>query len=298
MSTAWEPSAEQKKHYDECGYFVVKRVIDRDTAMEVRGVIKNHLLSPDAATIAGERDPMDPMGDTPAARVARFRKLGRLCVDAPLIWHAIHAGDVLPRIGQYFLGKDLLLKFNSCFLKPARTGSATPWHQDNGLWRDGETDPVNFWMAIDPATRANGCMQFMPGTHRLPIEVHGVYPDSIHGEIRRERVKECAERYGIHHIELEPGDAVVWHSNLYHYSPPNTSDHGRIAVAGVYTTPQLAARNAMHRKNYVVMTDGVINTAFPPATYSSSLEPTPMPGPPKFEEPVEIAAHAVPQERE
>jgi ectoine hydroxylase-related dioxygenase (phytanoyl-CoA dioxygenase family) len=145
-------------------------------------------------------------------------------------------------------------------------------------------------MAVDPATRMNGCMQFIPGTHRLPIETHGVYSNSIHREIRRERVQECIDRHGLEHIELAPGCAVVWHSNLYHYSPPNTSDHGRIAVAGVYTTPELAGQNAMHRRNFVVMENGKICTQFPATPYASTLEPIRMPPAPSFEEPAAVGA--------
>lgn len=283
MNTPWQPTAEQTRDWDEKGYFIVRGVIDRDTAMEVRGVIRNHILTPENTPRADQIDPMDPMGDSPAARVARFRKLGNFCVASPLIWHAVHAGQALPRIAQYFLGDDVLLKFNSCFLKPARTGSATPWHQDNGLWRDGETEPFNVWMAIDPATKANGCMQFIPGTHREPIEAHGLYQGSIHGEIPRHRVDECRGKYGLHYIELQPGDAVCWHSSLYHYSPPNTSDHGRIAVAAVYSTPGLADRNPYHKTYQWVLHRGQLVDTFPPTTYTSPGERATMPAFPWFE---------------
>ncbi len=272
------------RDFEEQGYFIVRNVIDRDAAMEVRGVIKNNILTPEVGGVV-DRDPMDPMGDSPAARAARFRKLGTFCVQSPLIWHTIHAGEPMARIAQHFLGDNLLLKFNSCFLKPARTGSATPWHQDNGLWRDGETEPFNFWMAIDPATKANGCLQFIPGTHREPIEVHGLYKDSIHGELPRHRVEECKRKYGLHYIELAPGDAVCWHSNLYHYSPPNTSDQSRIAVAGVYTTPQLTDRNPRWKELPWVLRDGRLVKAFPPEIYRAPGDRIPAPEFPRFEEP-------------
>ncbi len=277
MPSTWTPTPEQKAQYEQDGFFIVRNVIDRDAAMEVRGVIRNHILTPDNTPRGDQVDPMDPMGDTPAARAARFRKLGDFCIASPLIWHTIHAGRLMPRIAQYFLGDDVVLKFNSCFLKPARTGSATPWHQDNGLWRDGETEPFNFWMAIDPATRANGCMQFIPGTHREPIEVHGLYRDSIHGELPRERVEACKARFGLRHIELEPGDAVCWHSNLYHYSPPNTSDQGRIAVAGVYSTPALADRNPYRKQYQWIVRNGQRIECFPPEIYQAPGEAAPLP---------------------
>ena len=101
----------------------------------------------------------------------RFRKLGNFCVESPLIWHTFHTGEEMLAMARYFLGDDIIVKFNSVFVKPAKTGSATPWHQDNGLWRDGETEPFNAWMgprsgdvrkrvvcsSFPAATRARSC---------------------------------------------------------------------------------------------------------------------------------------------
>ncbi len=274
---SWQPTSDQLEKYERDGYFIVRKVIPQETAIELRGVIKNTLMQPELDTKA-DADPMDPMGDSPEARVARFRKLSLFCAKAPLIWHKVHAGETMLAIGRYFLGDDLILKFNSCFLKPARTGSATPWHQDNGLWRDGETKPFNFWMALDPATRANGCLQFIPGSHKTEIMPHVLYEDSIHGEIPRERVREMIDRHGVEHIELEPGDIVCWHSSLWHYSPPNTSDQGRIAIAGVYTNPDIIT--VCYWADFLwVMKKGEQCMQFPPEPYQMEKSPPAVPFP-------------------
>lgn len=286
----WEPTAEQLKQYREQGYFIVRGLIPPQTAMEIRGVVRNHIMTPENKPAGDQIDPMDPMSDTPEARAARFRKLGAFCVQAPLIWHNIHANEAVANVARYFLGDDLLLKFNSCFLKPARTGSATPWHQDNALWRDDETEPFNFWMAIDPATRANGCLQFVPGSHTTEIIPHVLYPDSVHGEIPRERVREGIAAMGLHHIELQPGDTVFWHSTLWHYSPPNTSEHSRIGIAGVYTTPAIADRTVRFKTFHWIMKGGRICQQFPPERYLVGDGVTITPPPfPKVEEPLTAA---------
>lgn len=260
----WLPSAEQQKQWDEKGYFVLKNCIPQDVAFEMRGVIKNELLKPEPDG-RPDGDPMDPMGDTPEAKAARFRKLGNFCVLSPLIWHTFQAGENMLSVVRHFLGDDIIVKFNSVFVKPARTGAATPWHQDNGLWRDGETEPFNAWMALDPATKENGCMQFIPGSHKTEIVPHVMYEDSIHGELPRERVTEMIDQYGVEHQELAPGDVVCWHSNLWHYSPPNPSPNSRIAIAGVWTNPEINGGRvrAMHRW---AMRGGQICNEFPPAS--------------------------------
>lgn len=267
MST-WTPTAEQARQFEEDGYFIVRNVIPQASAAECRGVIKNTILMPEPDESA-DTDPMDPMGNSPRARAARFRKLSNFCFRSPLIWLTVHGGPAIARIARYFLGDDLILKFNSCFLKPARTGSATPWHQDNGLWRDGETTPFNFWMALDPATRSNGCLQILPGSHKGEIVPHVLYPDSIHGELPRPLVRETCTQHRIHHVELEPGDIVCWHSSIWHYSPPNPSDQSRIAIAGVYTTPQIIRENPQqYFRNYLwVMQNGTLCEQFPAQQY-------------------------------
>lgn len=277
--THWQPTAEQKSHYETEGYFILRNVISRELAAELRGVIRNVIMLPEPGTFV-DTDPMDPMRDSPQGRIARYRKLSNFCVQSPLIWHNVHAGAALLDIAHYFLGDDIIVKFNSCFLKPARTGSATPWHQDNGLWRDGETEPFNFWMPLEPATRENGCMQFIPGSHKTAIVEHVLYTDSIHGELPREKVHEMLDKHGVHHIELGPGDVVFWHSNMWHYSPSNRSEQSRIAVAGVWTNPEIAKTSKRFWHNYRwAMRNGEVCTLFPPKAVQMGSESPEKPEP-------------------
>lgn len=274
--TTWQPTDQQNEQFERDGYCILPNLIPHDDVMMMRGVILNHILTPEAGDQQGtDADPMDPMnaGNTPEDRAARFRKLGRLGFESPVLWHTFYANERVLDVVRWFLGDDLVLKFNSVFLKPAKTGSATPWHQDNGLWRDGETLPFNIWMAIDPATRANGCLQVVPGSHREPIFEHVLYEDSIHGEIPREEVKRAVGANGLHHIELEPGSAVCWHSNLFHYSPPNRSPQSRIAAAAVYQSAETAAANPFHQQGKWVMERGDVVRGFPPKAFDQYKHP-------------------------
>ncbi|MCH2659927.1 phytanoyl-CoA dioxygenase family protein [bacterium] len=275
----WQPSKEQARDWVEKGYFTLRGVVSADQAAEMRGVIKNILLTPEPEDVRTDADPMDPMGDTPEARAQRFRKFNRWCHTSPLVWHSVHAGAMAP-MAQYYMGDDVLLKFSSVFVKPPLTGAATPWHQDNGLWRDGETEPFNFWMALDPAKKSNGCLQFIPGSHQTEIVQHVLYEDSIHGELPRGRVEAMKAAHGVEQIELDPGDVVCWHSSLWHYSPVNQSPQGRIGIAGVYTTPQLARGKSRPWGGYPwVLRDGVLCTDFPVVEFTEERGEKHQPGP-------------------
>ena len=266
----WQPTSEQLKTYEERGYFTVENVVPRQTAAEMLGVIKNAIMTPEPDDIMTDADPMDPMlDDTPQARAVRYRKLSQFNQRNPLIWHNAHCGQPVLDIARYFLGDDILLKYDSCFLKPARSGSATPWHQDNGLWRDGDLEPFNFWMALDPATIENGCLQMIPGSYKTEIVPHVLYEDSVHGELPRERVEEMIDTYGVEHIELQPGSVIVWHSSAWHYSPPNASAKGRIAIAGVMSSPDIVENG--HSGNRIaykwLMKNGEVCPEFPATNY-------------------------------
>jgi ectoine hydroxylase-related dioxygenase (phytanoyl-CoA dioxygenase family) len=46
-------------------------------------------------------------------------------------------------------------------------GNPTAWHLDNPYWSFCSRNSVSIWIALEDATLANGCMWFIPGSHRL-----------------------------------------------------------------------------------------------------------------------------------
>ena len=61
---------------------------------ELRGVIRNVIMLPEPGKYV-DNDPMDPMEDSSQGRIARYRKLANFCVQSPLIWYTVYAGDKL-----------------------------------------------------------------------------------------------------------------------------------------------------------------------------------------------------------
>jgi len=61
--------------------------------------------------------------------------------------------------------------FRAMFMnKPARKGTLLPWHQDGGEGWGLDRDPLaTLWTALDPATVSNGCVQIIPGSHKLGL---------------------------------------------------------------------------------------------------------------------------------
>src|SRR5258706_4749678 len=73
-------------------------------------------------------------------------------------------------VAQQVLGDDdLYLHHSKVNVKTAIEGSVWPWHQDYGSWmRDGIQAPdlATFMVGLDDATEMNGCLYFLPGSHR------------------------------------------------------------------------------------------------------------------------------------
>lgn len=135
------------------------------------------------------------------------------------------------RICAHVYGPDTpIAVFRAMFMnKPAHQGTVLPWHQDRWNWLD--RDPlVTVWTALDPATRANGCVQVVAGSH------HGglVNPDHPSGFVRDDQAAAILERHPVEALEMEAGEAVLLHNWLLHSSDVNRTDAPRRAFSVCY----------------------------------------------------------------
>jgi len=120
--------------------------------------------------------------------------------------------------------------FRAMFMnKPANRGTFLPWHQDR--WTALDRDPqITLWTALDPATRENGCVQVIPGSHR-----HGlINPTHPSGFLNKAQAAAICTPDRIVYVELEPGEVVLLHNYLLHASDVNKSHQSRRAFSVCY----------------------------------------------------------------
>jgi hypothetical protein len=132
-------------------------------------------------------------------------------------------------------------------MKDARVGGAWAWHQDYGYWYQNGVlfpDLTSAFIAVDPATRENGCMQVLRGSHRMGRVDHILTGDQAGAEL--ERVREAEKRLPLVYVEMDPGDVLFFHSNLLHRSDQNRSDKPRWAMICCYN----AARNDPYKESH------------------------------------------------
>jgi hypothetical protein len=108
--------------------------------------------------------------------------------------------------------------------KPAGQGTELPWHQDGGAVWALDRDPlVTVWVALDPATEANGCMEVVPGSHRLGLL-------SWEGStVSEEHAAEHCPPEARRSLPVPAGHGVLLHNWLLHRSGVNPSAQPRRA---------------------------------------------------------------------
>src|SRR5437773_280441 len=113
------------------------------------------------------------------------------------------------------------------FCKPARHGGVVAWHQDYSYWtRTTPMAHLTCWIALDDVTGANGCLQYVPGSHRWPLlPMTGLAGDM--DAIRRVLTPEQREQFIPIPIELRRGEAAFHHPLMVHGSEANRSDRPR-----------------------------------------------------------------------
>lgn len=132
-------------------------------------------------------------------------------------------------------------------LKDAKVGGAWTWHQDYGYWyQNGILFPLlsSVMIAVDPATKKNGCLQVLKGSHHMNRIDHELRGEQAGADL--ERVREAEKVLENVHCEMNPGDALFFHCNILHRSDQNQSDHSRWSLICCYN----AARNNPYKESH------------------------------------------------
>lgn len=161
---------------------------------------------------------------------------GRVLFHALGAWRlrpAMH--DILwsPRFtiaASQLLGGSVRFWHDQLFCKPAGHGGVVAWHQDYSYWtRTKPMGHLTCWIGLDDATTENGCIHYVPGSHRwplLPTTDLANDLDAIRGVLNEEQL----EQFQPVPCQMNAGEAVFHHPLTLHGSHANTSDRPRRAI--------------------------------------------------------------------
>jgi ectoine hydroxylase-related dioxygenase (phytanoyl-CoA dioxygenase family) len=145
-------------------------------------------------------------------------------------FHDILWNPAFTRAAAQLLDGPVRFWHDQLFCKPAHDGGVVAWHQDYSYWT--RTQPMahlTCWIGLDDATVDNGCLQYVPRSHRwnlLPITGLAGNMDAIRKVLTPEQMAEFQPVP----IELKKGECAFHHPLLIHGSQENRTDRPRRAV--------------------------------------------------------------------
>lgn len=211
-------SPDQSRHFREHGYVAVPRFFTpRETAA----------IQAEVARFRSEGLLRNVATDGDGATHSRTRRNLQLC---PMVRHStlFRALPFHPRVLRavsQLLGEPFLLQLDQVFLKPARDGMGTSWHQDNAYFKIADpTAGTAMWIAVHDASVANGTLEVIPDCFRETLE-HSRDPYSDH-HIRCYPPEERAVP-----VELPAGGVVFFCYGTPHCTRANGTDRDRAGIA-------------------------------------------------------------------
>ncbi|MBM82740.1 MAG: hypothetical protein CMJ78_19430 [Planctomycetaceae bacterium] len=126
-------------------------------------------------------------------------------------------------VARALLGPDVYVLQSMLMMKPPECSGTKVWHQDNAYFRISPPKVVGLWVACDEATVENGCMHIVPGSHR-----NGIAPHSGDGD--NYGMTDAPNDNEVLAVPLQPGDALIFHGELFHFTPPNQTSQRRRAL--------------------------------------------------------------------
>ena len=221
----FEPTAEDRKTFETDGYLVARSLFDLD---EMAGLLR--FAKADAVIVSESYVRHDASGGQTRLAVRNDLR------DDSVYTSIVRSQRVAGTMG-FLLQDEVYHYHHKMMLKEPLIGGAWEWHQDYGYWYNNGClypDMASCLIAVDEATRENGCLQVLRGSHHLGRVEHVQVGDQTGAD--PERVAWARQRHELVYCEMRPGDAIFFHSNLLHRSDRNESYRPRWSLICCYNT--------------------------------------------------------------
>jgi ectoine hydroxylase-related dioxygenase (phytanoyl-CoA dioxygenase family) len=144
------------------------------------------------------------------------------------------------------------------FCKPAHHGGVVAWHQDYSYWtRTIPLQHLTCWVGLDDAIKENGCLYYVPGSHKWGLvekpELAGDM-EGINRFLTPEQQKQFSNKVA---IEMKKGHGTFHHPLLVHGSYENRSANSRRAfVLNVFADGTMSDSDSEILKGVPVIAKG------------------------------------------
>lgn len=222
-------TAAQKRFYDEEGYIIIENFVSPKELTQLKSAL-DRLLEEKTKTLTRDeggfnlqrkRDVRnDGLSEGKLIEPGLMRKIQEITKYSPAFAELAEGARMLDFI-EDLIGPDIYYHSSKLMFNPPRYGGGKPWHQDYAYWASTKPEQVTCWMALDDATRENGCMQLIPGSHKWGLVKHGQKELQVRAaSLPLDQVKVA---------EMKAGSMLAFHVLTLHHSEPNRSDKLRRA---------------------------------------------------------------------
>jgi len=233
-------SDEQLGHFHEYGYVSGIKLLE-ETQLEI--------LCDELAEIADPKHPGHYLfyefhsNESADPNAVLFHSLGHWRISRAfhdVLWNPAF----LMAAHQLLENKGVRFWHDQLFCKPARHGGVVAWHQDYSYWtRTVAMQHLTCWTALDDATTANGCLHYIPGSHKWGLLNAPQLAGDMDGLLASLTEEQRAEFKPVP-VELKRGDATFHHPLMVHGSYENSSERSRRAfVLNVFADGTLSNSN-------------------------------------------------------
>jgi phytanoyl-CoA hydroxylase len=232
---------EQRACFEQNGFVVIPDVLNPAQLAELRSMVDKAMDS----TIQPDRDPnaadfqiqWEPTvkDNRNVARRDKIRVIFHLTHTHSWFWKLATRPAMLDAV-ENLIGPDIKYYTDQMFCKPAKHGSEVPWHHDSAYWPAAEPNLLSCWLAIDDVTIENGCVRFIPGSHKSYVAHHEIVTDHPNTITCRPGTVDPSKEVP---VEIKAGSMSIHHSLCVHRSLPNMSDRSRRGLVMIYLPADL-----------------------------------------------------------
>lgn len=214
-----------KNRFDRDGYVVIQGFLTFQELSEVKRELDRYITERLPKIPSSDAYFEDRLNPSTLKQMARIKQ------------HDSYFADLIARrkwkgLAETLLGDDVLEFELEWFNKPPGAGKPTPAHQDGFYFMLDPNEALTMWLALDSVDESNGCLRYVPGSHRKGLRLHCRtetlgFSQGIVDFGDEDRNSEVP-------IPAQPGDLLVHHSLTIHRADGNPTERHRRSLGLIY----------------------------------------------------------------
>jgi phytanoyl-CoA hydroxylase len=217
----------QIEAYQGDGYVVLDALLSTEELRRLRDAVKASVFILGTQLIAGNLELRDRV-DRPEECVVQRVNLWK--IDSVVKACFLNA-DLGQMLCEFAVLPGVRLWHDQTFFKPPG-GKPTALHLDAPNWSFCSENAMSLWIALDDATYENGCLCYLPGSHKLTrfdqnASLRGKFDGvlQLYPELNRDDLR---------YVEVSAGSAVLHNGMVLHGAAANRTRQWRRAITCQY----------------------------------------------------------------